>query len=116
MLPELAQDFDVLLSGHGLDYTFEGIRRVECFLWPAHDETTDVEGIRRLVQVIAADKCELIDDGVSERFFSEIRDELRQLKLVIETAIVSVDTESPYDAWDAYILLQVAIMRIPILL
>ena len=108
-LPEMAQNFDVLLSGHGLDYTIRGYY-LPCRTLSALGSRTRIPMLRRvpdgLAQTIAENMRVGIDEDALKRVFTaDVRDELAERKrIAIDSAIESVETDSPYDAWDAYIL------------
>ena len=108
-LQEMAKDYDVLLSGHGLDYTLRGYY-LPCRAVTLAGSRTRLPSLRPIRDGSAQTIVENMRVGISEQalrkvFVSEVRDNLLTHKVrAVDRALESVETESPYDAWDAYIL------------
>lgn len=107
--PEMAKDHDVLLSGHGLDYTVRGYY-LPCRSIEIAGSITRLPALRPIANdspdTILSNMRVGIDEAVVKRVLNErIRPELAERKKgAITAAINHADIKNPYDAWDAYIL------------
>lgn len=109
VLPAMARDFDVLHSGHGLDYTLRGYylpcRTIKIagsrtrlpFLRPVPDGSpaTVVENLRVGI------KPEVVETALLPEIQAEVDERLTN---AMAAAQELVEIEDPYNAWDAFIL------------
>jgi len=109
MLPALATDHDVLLSGHGLDYTVRGYY-LPCRMVRLGGSVTRLPALRAIPggtpEALAANmRVGIKEHAVRAVLAPTLRDELGRYKaLAIAAATENADIDDPYNAWDAYIL------------
>jgi asparagine synthetase B (glutamine-hydrolysing) len=108
-LPKIAESHDVLLSGHGLDYTLRGYY-LPCVTPHVAGSVTRLPKLRAIPNgrpKTVADSLRVgighsaLDDVLS----AEVRAGWDERRVSAMTAALdSVDVENPYDAWDAFLL------------
>ena len=109
LLPGIARDHDVLLSGHGLDYTFRGYY-LPCQMVHVAGSTTRLPRLRPIPDGSPETMVRNLRVGIKEAAVQAIlrpsvRRELEARKVAaMRAAIAGADIDNPYDAWDAYIL------------
>jgi len=109
MLPEIARSHDVMLSGHGLDYTLRGYY-LPCSMVRIAGSTTRLPRLR----TIADGKPKTVSDslrvGINAHDLQAVLspqaragwDERRVGAMAL--ALSSADIDDPYNAWDAFVL------------
>ena len=108
-LPELANDHDVLLSGHGLDYTLRGYY-LPCTMVRVVGSTTRLPRLRAIADGSAKTVSDSLRVGINAGALQsvlspEARAGWEQRRVdAMALALASVDIEDPYNAWDAFIL------------
>jgi asparagine synthase (glutamine-hydrolysing) len=108
-LPDIAHDHDVLLSGHGLDYTLRGYY-LPCVMVRVAGSVTRLPRLRPISDgspetVSASLRVGIKPSALESILRPEIRTELAARRIsAMATAIHAADVENPYDAWDAFLL------------
>ncbi len=109
LLDAVEGDYDVLLSGHGLDYTFRGYY-LPCVTVRVAGSKTRLPRLREIGagtgrSVAAGLRVGIGHDAIAPILRPEHRDAWRaRTEDAIAQAIATVDIANPYDAWDAFIL------------
>lgn len=109
LLPSLARDHDVLLSGHGLDYTLRGYY-LPCRMVQVGGSTTRLPRLRPIPDGSPETLVRNLRVGIKEEAVRAIlrpavRRDLESRKITaMRAAIAGADIDNPYNAWDAYIL------------
>lgn len=109
LLPGIARDHDVLLSGHGLDYTFRGYY-LPCRMAHVAGSTTRLPRLRPIPDGTPETMVRNLRVGIKAAAVEAIlrpsvRRELEARKIAaMRAAIADAEIDNPYDAWDAYIL------------
>ncbi|MGB8274421.1 MAG: asparagine synthase-related protein, partial [Alphaproteobacteria bacterium] len=109
LMPGLARDHDVLLSGHGLDYTLRGYY-MPCVMLRVAGSVSRLPRLRAIPDGAPATVERNMRVGIGlaglERALApRVRAELRERRVrAMEAALREVDVLSPYDSWDAFIL------------
>ncbi len=109
LMPGLAREHDVLLSGHGLDYTLRGYY-LPCAMLRVAGSVTRLPRLRAIPDGAPATVARLLRISPSRRVVQQILrpqaaaawDERRDSAMA--EALAMADIENPYDAWDAFIL------------
>ena len=108
-MPGLAEQYDALLSGHGLDYTLRGMYLPKQLLKIAGSRTV----LPRLQNIgnVTAEKLAAIQyvatppSSVKRVLSKAANADLQAHQVAAMAAVLErVDVDNPYDAWDAYIL------------
>jgi asparagine synthase (glutamine-hydrolysing) len=109
LLPALAREHDVLLSGHGLDYTFRGYY-LPCRMVQVAGSTTRLPRLRSIPDGTPETLVRNLRVGIKAAAVEavlrpSVRRELEARKIAaMRAAIAGADIDNPYNAWDAYIL------------
>jgi asparagine synthase (glutamine-hydrolysing) len=109
LLPGIARDHDVLLSGHGLDYTFRGYY-LPCRMVHVAGSTTRLPRLRPIPDGTPETMVRNLRVGIKEEAVRAIlrpavRRDLESRKVAaMRAAIAGADIDNPYNAWDAYLL------------
>ncbi len=109
LLPEMARCADVLLSGHGLDYTLRGYY-LPCRMVRLAGSVTRLPRLRAIPDGSAETLVRNLRVGISAAAVSaillpDVAQELEERKLrAFRRALAAADIDDPYNAWDAYIL------------
>jgi asparagine synthetase B (glutamine-hydrolysing) len=108
-LPDLACEHDVLLSGHGLDYTLRGYY-LPCTMVRIAGSTTRLPRLRAIADGSAKTVSDSLRVGINAGALQsvlspEARAGWEQRRVdAMALALASADIEDPYNAWDAFIL------------
>ena len=108
-LPDIARNHDVLLSGHGLDYTLRGYY-LPCTMVRIAGSTTRLPRLRAIADGAPKTVSDSLRVGINARALDAVLskrartgwDERRVGAMAL--ALSSADIEDPYNAWDAFIL------------
>jgi asparagine synthase (glutamine-hydrolysing) len=109
LLPGIARDRDVVLSGHGLDYTFRGYY-LPCRMAHVAGSTTRLPSLRPIPDGTPETMVRNLRVGIKAAAVEAIlrpsvRRELEARKVAaMRAAIADAEIDNPYNAWDAYIL------------
>lgn len=109
LLPEMAQHADVLLSGHGLDYTLRGYY-LPCRMVRVAGSVTRLPRLRTISDGSAETLVRNLRVGITAASVAailraDVAKELEERKLAaFRRALDAADIDDPYNAWDAYIL------------
>jgi asparagine synthase (glutamine-hydrolysing) len=109
LLPGVARDHDVLLSGHGLDYTFRGYY-LPCRMIRVAGSTTRLPRLRPIPDGTPETLVRNLRVGIKEEAVRAVlrpavRRDLEARKVAaMRAAIAGADVDDPYNAWDAYLL------------
>ena len=109
LLPAMAGKHDVLLSGHGLDYTLRGYY-LPCVMLRMGGSTTRLPRLRSIPDGSPETVADSLRVGIGRASLSKILapailrqwDERRYAGMA--AALAGADIENPYNAWDAFIL------------
>lgn len=108
-LPGLACDHDVLLSGHGLDYTLRGYY-LPCTMVRVAGSTTRLPRLRAIADGHAKTVSDSLRVGINAGALQSVlspdaRTGWQQRRVhAMALALASADIEDPYNAWDAFVL------------
>ncbi len=108
-LPQMAREHDVLLSGHGLDYTLRGYY-LPCRMVRLAGSVTRLPRLRAVQDGSAETLLRNLRVGISAASIAailrpELAQRLEDRKLsAFRRALSATDIDDPYNAWDAYIL------------
>ena len=108
-LRAVESDCDVLLSGHGLDYTFRGYY-LPCVTPRLAGSATRLPRLRSIGHTTGRSVAEGLRVGIGHAALAPIlrpdeRESWQERGFgAIQTALGTVDIEDPYDSWDAFIL------------
>lgn len=108
-LADLANDYDVLLSGHGLDYTVRGYY-LPCRTLRVAGSNTRMPKLRAIrdgsAETVATELRIGIDPYVMQRVLaSDFAASFDKRRLdAMRRALAFADIENPYNAWDAFLL------------
>ena len=107
-LPGLTRDHDVLLSGHGLDYTLRGYY-LPCTMVRIAGSTTRLPRLRAIADGHAKTVSDSLRVGINVGALQSVLSpkaragwEQRRVD-AMALALASADIEDPYNAWDAFI-------------
>lgn len=108
-LPDISQTHDVLLSGHGLDYTLRGYY-LPCSMVRIAGSTTRLPKLRAIADGSPKTVSDSLRVGVDMDALQSVLapkarsrwDERRVGAMAL--ALSTADIEDPYNAWDAFIL------------
>lgn len=107
--PEIVQDYDVLLSGHALDYTLRGYY-LPCVMIRVGNSTTRLPKLRRIrdgtpATVAASLRVGLAPEAVCAVLRPGLAAEWKQRTIAaMARALAQADIEDPYNAWDSFVL------------
>jgi len=108
-LSEIAEDYDVMLSGHGLDYTLRGYY-LPCRTLRLAGSVTRLPMLRKVKDgnpLTVADSLRVgISPDVAEKILlPDFASELDKRRIDgMASALMYADVENKYDAWDAFVL------------
>ncbi|MDP6518102.1 MAG: asparagine synthase-related protein [Alphaproteobacteria bacterium] len=109
LLQSFAADHDLLLSGHGLDYTLRGYY-LPCVTLRIAGSVTRLPRLRPVPDGSVATVAGNMRVGVAAQRVAAIlspavrRDCAARQEAAVAAALAGADIEDPYDAWDAFIL------------
>jgi asparagine synthase (glutamine-hydrolysing) len=109
LLPALAEEHDVLLSGHGLDYTLRGYY-LPCHMVRVAGSTTRLPRLRSIpdgapATVVNSLRVGMNPHALRRTLASGLRQEIDARRIsAMAAAQALADIEDPYDAWDAFVL------------
>lgn len=109
LLPEMACNHDVLLSGHGLDYTIRGYY-LPCRMIRIAGSVTRLPWLRAIPDGTPATLVRNLRVGIKHEAVltvlqPRLRGEMEARKVAaVAAAIAPADIDNPYNAWDAYVL------------
>lgn len=108
-LPDIARTHDVLLSGHGLDYTLRGYY-LPCHMVRVMGSTTRLPSLRAIAdgspQTVADSwRVGMNSDVLDTILTPQARAGWEERRIAAMTLALSCsDIEDPYNAWDAFVL------------
>ena len=108
-LPAIAQSCDVMLSGHGLDYTLRGYY-LPCRTLQLGSSITRLPKLRRIPNGKAETVARTLRVGIPINVIKKIltphfAGEIDARRIMgVSKAISKAEIENPYNAWDAFIL------------
>ena len=108
-LPDIARNYDVMLSGHGLDYTLRGYY-LPCRTLKLAGSTTRLPRLRPIQNGTPETIANSLRVGISPAIAKQILKpsfaaELDTRRITaMEAALANVEIEDDYNGWDAFIL------------
>ncbi len=109
LLPGIAREHDVVLSGHGLDYTLRGFY-LPCVMVRVAGSVTRLPRLRPVPDGTPATVADSLRVGISRAALKtalspEMHAEWDTRRVAAVTAALeAADIENPYNAWDAFVL------------
>lgn len=108
-LPDIARSHDVLLSGHGLDYTLRGYY-LPCAMVRIAGSVTRLPKLRAIADGTAKTVSDSLRVGIDVSALDAVLSPKARVGWnerrvgAMALALSAADIEDPYDAWDAFVL------------
>lgn len=108
-LSAIAEDYDIMLSGHGLDYTLRGYY-LPCKTLKLAGSVTRLPMLRKVKDANPSTVADTLRVGISLEVAEKIllpdfASELDRRRIDgMASALMYADVENKYDAWDAFVL------------